>query len=310
MWTPLARWAGLALGVVDRPGDDLKIHGSPVPLLGGVAVIASTMGTLAVFGRPLPVAETIAVAAALAVGLADDVRPRPPWFRAGVLAAAGVVLAVGGVRLVPFGALGAIGTVLLTMACANAVNIMDGQDGLAGGVAAVAAVGMAVISSLAGDPVGVALGAALAGGLAGFLIWNRPPARIFLGNGGAYAVGATLAILFARISADGWSGALAAGTCLGVFVIELTLTVARRWRSARPLGAGDRLHSYDVLALGGNRGAVTLFFWGLGALAAAGGVLVSRLPVSIAAPAVGAMALGGLVYGAWLSQAPRRTSGV
>ncbi len=136
--------------------------------------------------------------------------------------------------------------VLATVACCNAVNMVDGQDGLAAGLGAIAALGLAAV--LAAGAFATALPLALAGALAGFLVWNRPPARIFLGDGGAYAVGVLLAASAAQATSAGWHGLLAAGACLGVFAYELVATIARRLASSAPTVRGDRDHSYDRLA--------------------------------------------------------------
>ena len=81
----------------------------------------------------------------------------------------------------------------LALACANAVNIVDGQDGLAGGLAALASLSMGVSAHILGVTPGLSLGLAVGGSLLVFLLWNAPPASLFLGNGGAYGVGIVLA---------------------------------------------------------------------------------------------------------------------
>jgi UDP-GlcNAc:undecaprenyl-phosphate/decaprenyl-phosphate GlcNAc-1-phosphate transferase len=309
--TPVARVAGLRLGLVDSPQPGpLKIHEAPVSLLGGIAVVAATLGGVAIVGRWVPGAVATAAILALGTGLLDDVRPLPAWLRALLQALAGLLLVLGGLRLAPLGPLGAVGVVFLAVACTNAVNMMDGQDGLAGGLTAIAALGLAGLSALLNQPDGVDLGIALAGALAGFLVWNRPPARIFLGNGGAYGIGLLLAALVAGVSnVGGWSGMLAAGTCLGVFVLELVLTVARRARAADSLVGGDRGHSYDVLARFLPRQSVTLGFWGLGAAAALAAIIFSRAPVAVAAPIVGVAGLVALWWVARLSSQVRPPAG-
>lgn len=276
--TPAARRLGLATGAVDRGGDRLKIHSKPVPVLGGLAVVASTLGALWGLGPRPAVAVVGAVVLALGTGLMDDIRSLSPRTRVLLEAAAGVILVAGGLRLEPLGPFGGAGVVLIVLACTNAVNLLDGQDGLAGGLAAIAALGLA---ALAGPGGAAGLGLALAGGLAGFLVWNRPPARIFLGDGGAYAVGIILAILAARATATGgWHGLLAAGVSLGVFAFELALTIIRRVCSRDPLSGGDRLHSYDVLARRTrNRPVVTLAFWALGGLCAGLALVMRSLPL-------------------------------
>jgi UDP-GlcNAc:undecaprenyl-phosphate GlcNAc-1-phosphate transferase len=314
VFTPVARSVGLRLGLVDRPQPGpLKIHETPVSLLGGIAVVASSLGGLAVLGEWLPGAVVAAGVLALGTGLLDDVRPLPALARVAFLSLVGALLASGGFLVDPLGPLAALGTVLLVLACANAVNIMDGQDGLAGGLSAIAAAGLAALAARSGRAETAVLGLALAGALGGFLVWNRPPARIFLGNGGAYAVGSLLAAqALVVIEADGWRGVLAAGVCLGVFAFEVAFTVARRFLGGEPLAAGDRLHSYDVLLRGGaGRGLVTLAFWSLGAVAGALALLVGRLPLPGAwlLALAAAAAAAGAGMGLWARRiAPLRKS--
>lgn len=282
--TPVAATLGRRLRAVDRPAESLKIHERPVSTLGGLSVIVATFGAMVATGTRLDPAVLGGLVIVLLAGLADDLRPLPALARVAAQIGAGVILLVGGIRLEPLGLLGAVGLVVVVLACANAVNLVDGQDGLAGGLAAVAALGLAVLALQGGDHVAGTLGMALAGALFAFLVWNRPPARIFLGNGGAYAVGTLLAILAARVAnTDGWRSLMAAGACLGVFAMELTLTVARRMRSAQSLATGDRHHSYDVLSeVFGNRTFVTLMFCGLGAVAVGLALAIVRLPLEAA----------------------------
>jgi UDP-GlcNAc:undecaprenyl-phosphate/decaprenyl-phosphate GlcNAc-1-phosphate transferase len=285
---------GSAFGLVDRAVDELKIHRAPVPVLGGVTVVvAAAIGMLA-GGRPVSWGLVGAVAIALLAGLVDDARPLPASVRVLLLLLAGGALATS------FDAppAAAIGILLLVLACANAVNIVDGQDGLAGGLAAAAALALAALGAIRGDEMAVAVGLAGAGAMVGFLPWNWPRARLFLGNGGAYAVGVVLAFLAARaVAVGGWRGLLAAGICLGVFAFEVAFTVARRATAGGAITAGDRLHSYDLLSRTSGRIASTLWFWAFGLLAGALGVSVGVLPLSFGVPLAAAAALGGSWWG-------------
>lgn len=276
--TPLAGRVATRLGLVDAPASNgnragpLKIHIRPIPVLGGAAVVAAALGAVVILGWGPMVWVAAAVAVALGSGIADDARPMPPWVRVQFQILAGLLLSAGGLRFGPDGALGVVAVVLLTVACANAVNLVDGQDGLAAGLGAIAALALGMLAQ--GE--WRALGLATAGALAGFLLWNRPPARIFLGNGGAYAIGVVLAGLAAAATQDGgMRGLLAAASCLAVFAFELSTTVARRLKAGVPLAAGDRRHGYDLLSdrLGG-RTLATLVFWGIGTTTAAIGLLI------------------------------------
>jgi UDP-GlcNAc:undecaprenyl-phosphate/decaprenyl-phosphate GlcNAc-1-phosphate transferase len=295
--TPITRRVGLALGVVDRPtGDELKIHREPIPLLGGVAVISGAAAAQAVWGGWLPWAVLAAAGLALAVGLLDDVRPIAPFVRVGLLAGVASILVIGGTGFDRFGVVGGAGLILLVLACANAVNITDGQDALAGGVAAISSLGLAATLALHGDEGAASLGLSLAGALTAFLVWNRPPARVFLGDGGAYAVGTLLAFLAARVvEVGGLRGFLAAGAALGVLAFEVGFSVGRRVTAGEHVAGGDRLHSYDLLAARWGRTGSTLAFWALAAACAGGAVVVSSLPAAAGASLLG----GGVALAAW-----------
>jgi UDP-GlcNAc:undecaprenyl-phosphate GlcNAc-1-phosphate transferase len=288
---PLARATGTAVGVVDRPGK-LKIHARPVPLTGGIAVIGATIAAVAIVGPALEGAVAAAIAGALALGLVDDVRPLSAWLRVGLLGLIAIAIVAGDVELEPLGALAGVALVAGAILCANAVNVMDGQDALAGGLVTIAALGLAVLAHLAEARDAEVLALALAGGTLAFLWWNRPPASIFLGNSGAYAVGFTLAVLVGELSRDGWRHLAAALLVLGVFAFEVVSTLARRAAARGSLTGGDRNHSYDVLSGPGpggrTRAALTL--WTVAAIAAGLALIVATAPVPIAS-GTGALAV-------------------
>jgi UDP-GlcNAc:undecaprenyl-phosphate/decaprenyl-phosphate GlcNAc-1-phosphate transferase len=243
-------------------------------------VVAATLLGAALTGHGDPWVAA-AVCLALAGGLADDVRPLPPWVRLAVQSGAGALLVLGGLRLTPLGVAGGLALIFTTVVCCNAVNMVDGQDGLASGLGAFAAVGLAGV--LVVDGAAAPLPLAAAGALVGFLVWNRPPARVFLGDAGAYALGVLLAASVAQTAATGWPALLAAGVCLGVFAYELVSTVVRRLTSATPAALGDREHSYDRFAERlGSRVGSSLVMWLLGALCSllAVGVVVNLAPLA------------------------------
>jgi UDP-GlcNAc:undecaprenyl-phosphate GlcNAc-1-phosphate transferase len=191
-------------------------------------------------------------------------------------------------------AAGAAGTVVVVIALLNAVNLLDGLDGLATSVAALGALGFAVV--LDGDARTTAM--ALAGALLGFLVWNRPPARIYLGDAGSYLVGTALALLLALtvVADDGIATPAGALLFVAVPVADTTIAVVRRYRAGRPLFRGDRGHVYDQLVdMGWSAGRSTL------ACAAAQAALVALgLAASILAgvPAVTLVAVVVAVVGA------------
>ena len=230
-------------GVIDRPGT-LKIHETPVPYLGGVAVFAGLVVGEAV-GRPVTL---IPLSAALALGITDDRFGLPATLRLTAQLGVGAVIAA----TVPVHLPGWIGVPLIVVASViliNAFNLLDGLDMLAAGVGTAAAVGFAVVTH---GPARL-MAASLAGALAAFLWFNRPPARIYLGDGGSYLLGAAMTVLLAYtwgVGVAASSGVIALAL-LAVPVAEVVCAAVRRRRSRRPLLAGDRAHPYDLLVARG-----------------------------------------------------------
>ena len=239
--TPIAIRVAHRTGMVDRPGS-LKVQSTPVAYLGGVAVFAGVFGAIAATTSRV----LIPLALALLLGLFDDRLDISPRIR--VICEA-VIALIGG-ALVPAGdgALGVAITALLILGLLNAVNLLDGLDGLAAGVCSASAIGFAFISE---DPRLLAL--SLLGALIGFLIFNRPPARIYLGDAGAYLIGVALAILAAQSlnGASSTSASIAIWAALPLIVavpiLDTLVAILRRLRAGDPIFSGDRSHIYDQL---------------------------------------------------------------
>ncbi len=234
--TPVVRRLALRFDVVDRPGL-LKPQQAPVAYLGGVAVFLATATGLVISGRPL---VALPLVAALLLGLADDLRPLAVPLRVTVE----VGIATGAALAVPGPVLARVATGVLVVGLLNAINLLDGQDGLAAGAGIVSAVGFAMLGGAA-TPVGLGL----AGALAGFLVFNRPPATIYLGDAGAYFVGTTLAVLPALTSGAPirWSHWWAVPLLVALPVADTAIAIVRRVRARRPILSGDRSHVYDQL---------------------------------------------------------------
>ena len=134
--------------------------------------------------------------------------------------------------------------VMAVLVLVNAVNLLDGLDGLAAGVAAFGAIGF--VRRAVGLERDARAGARRARS-AGFLVWNAPPARVYLGDAGSYLIGTALAMLF--VAASQHHAAVVSGAFLfvGVPVADTTVAIVRRLRARTPLLRGDRGHVYDQL---------------------------------------------------------------
>lgn len=245
LWCLVAVRIGPRIGYVDRPDESgLKVHQTPAVPLGGVGVFIGLVAAGLINGD-LDVPVLAATSIVVVLGLVDDRWGLPPVLRLAVELVASGVLVFGLVGFDGSPTTIGLGLVLVVFAI-NAVNLFDGLDGLASSVGLVAAVGIAVLSSLRGlenvtEPL------ALAAGLAGFLVLGWHPARVFLGDAGAYLIGTVLAATILRASPGGGADLLIAAAILLVFATDLIVAVLRRLRSGRPLFEGDRSHVYDQL---------------------------------------------------------------
>ncbi len=198
--TPWFRRTALMLGFVDAPGSR-KVHRDPTPLLGGIAIFAGAiLATLIVYGGqvPQPIAGPMLAGALVAtVGLLDDRLHLPPWVRLAVQFCAFLILVAFGIHVrLPVPMIVNYGfTLFWLLGIINAINLMDNMDGLSAGVSGVAAAFMLLIGAMNNQYLVAALAAALLGACLGFLRHNFAPAKIFMGDAGAYFLGFWLAVL-------------------------------------------------------------------------------------------------------------------
>ena len=296
--TPLVAAFARRFGLMDLPGGRRQ-HPEPIPRIGGLG-IALAFG-LAVFtfwlvdrlnGHPFLIPEEVrtprftltAMAAflGLAIGLLDDALDlRARWQMLGYFAIAAVIVAAGirigfindprGDGLIQLAPPIAIGfTVFWIVGMVNALNFIDGLDGLAAGVAAIAAVALGATALLpaVNEPFVAWMNFTLAGALAGFLVFNFHPAKVFLGTTGVAFVGTMLAVL----SIFGTAKVAAALLVLGVPIIDTFYVIIRRVVTGQAPFAPDRGHFHHKLLDVGlsHRQAVLLIYaitLGLGALA-------------------------------------------
>jgi UDP-GlcNAc:undecaprenyl-phosphate GlcNAc-1-phosphate transferase len=285
MLTPLVRLLALKAGFVDVPRAD-RHHRTPTPYLGGVAVfLAMLLGLLAIgeitsgtSGHHGRVILLLVGAASLVLGLADDWRHlSPPLKFAGQVGITTLFLAVAGPGPTGSAAFDGVIGLFWIVGFMNAFNFLDNMDGVLAGVSFVAVLGL-VGMSLAHGVTGSAWLLVLAGALFGFLLFNAPPARIFLGDAGSLFLGGI-------VSAAAWMFASEVSTPGAWFALPLILayplfdilfvTVTRLKRGQRPwIGGRDHTtHRLNTL-LGGPRKALLVVYGlsvvgSLGAFAAA-----------------------------------------
>jgi UDP-GlcNAc:undecaprenyl-phosphate GlcNAc-1-phosphate transferase len=292
--TPVVRRLAVRWRLGDKP-NGRKSHAEPIPHLGGIAMflaIAVAVVAAAVLLRPgaydwsLAVKAVPALMTVVMLGLVDDMRSLRARQKLVVqIVVAAVLVAVGfrfftGVWLLDVSSiLLVVLSMLFIVGMLSSVNLIDGHDGLAAGVTLIAAVGFAVIGSMIGAPDVATLALAVGGACLGFLFFNFPPGRIYMGDTGSMLLGLLLGLMACAVSMRAHSPNIFAAVCfvLGVPILDTVLAIARRIVLRSPLFAADTLHMHHVLrdaGLSPRRTLLVLYgmqvlFCGLGVAAAA-----------------------------------------
>ena len=287
---PLIMWVSHKAGWYDLP-NERKIHTGQIPRLGGVGIFLSFAVAifilvltrddgLSMLSRHWPVAA--GMVAIHLVGLLDDFLDLRALARFAAQTAIAVFVVVMGYRfrelwlpgvgVVGLGPLSYPFTILWIVGAVNAVNMIDGMDGLSGGVAIIAAFSMSVVFLDRGAVAPAMVAIALVGSLAGYLFYNFPPARIFMGDSGSTFLGFALAVLPLMDESGAAPGiwAWGAGTVLLVPIFDGLAAIMRRQRRGVSLMSPDKWHlHHKLMRLGlGTRSILAVIYAGCMALGA------------------------------------------
>jgi UDP-GlcNAc:undecaprenyl-phosphate GlcNAc-1-phosphate transferase len=261
----------------DMP-NERKIHTSPVPRLGGIGMfLAFVIAALAVpllmpviapghravqYGTNL-VPVFCAFALIHGLGLLDDFHNLNALLKFILQIAAAALVTLGGftISVVNIPSVGTVAlgilswplTIFWIIAISNAVNFVDGIDGLAGGISGIAALALGVVGFIQGSATPALMAFALLGAILGFMLFNYPPARIFMGDSGALFLGFTLAVIpLLKVPGPTSLGdLLAPATVMAVPILDVVAAIVRRVREKRPIYSPDKEHiHHKLLALG------------------------------------------------------------
>lgn len=210
--TPLSTRLAHRFGAIDHPtGEEHKAHDDPTPYLGGIALFAAcVLGSLVLFrlGNPAGRADLF-VALGLAIGLGviglvDDVRKLPPGARLLFQIGAALIAWNAGfeVHLTQVDPIDAVLSLVWIVGITNAFNLLDNMDGLSAGLAGIAAAIFSVLSLIGELEALSIVSASLSGACFGFLVHNRHPARVFMGDSGSLFLGFLLACIGVRLRFD------------------------------------------------------------------------------------------------------------
>ena len=312
--TPLVMGMARRLGAVDQPGPR-RIHDRPIPRLGGLAIAIAVLVTAWAAWRlpgPTSVLElkpllglTLASVPILLMGVWDDMRGlAPPFKLAAQVMAALVLVAFGyGVPMLtnPFSGSVASGflnvplTVLWVVVVTNAINLIDGLDGLAPGAVMIASLTLWWVGRTHGDGWVMFIGAPLAGASLGFLRYNFPPARVFMGDTGSQFVGLVLAAISLLENRKGTAAItlLFPLVTLGIPLLDGVSAFVRRLAQGRPVFHGDAEHLHHrLLRIGLSPRSALLVLWYLCFYLGVMAVLLAALPHVYSWFVLGLLAMG------------------
>jgi UDP-GlcNAc:undecaprenyl-phosphate GlcNAc-1-phosphate transferase len=294
--TPLMRKIAVATDAVDHPNSAHKSHKKPVPYLGGVAIIIGVISisysaslisnfTSATFW----LASSVLGPALLLglIGLWDDLRNLPPLPRfiaqslAGIFTASILIVtdSVGNPTGSAF--FDAIVTIFWIVGICNSINFFDNLDGGAAGTVAISSIGLAYLSLIGDQYLIAALSIVTAGATLGFLVWNKSPAKIYMGDAGALFLGvllATLTIRFQPTTKTELSAFLTPLFLLAIPILDTTVAVLSRIRRhLSPFQGGQDHLSHRLIRLGLSRKNSALVLWTLSGLFVSIAIMLSTL---------------------------------
>ncbi len=290
----LIRW-GHQSGTLDTP-DDRKIHSSPVPHLGGIAICLAFAASVVLFNPDFPYLYPLLAGLAVIVltGLADDLWQMRPWVKfSGEIFAALIFLVGSGISLNSFGQLlnaeelttgryALAVSVFCIIGVINAFNMADGLDGLAGGLSLVGCVFLGYFS-IQSAQTGISIMLfGLSGALIGFLFYNHHPARIFMGDTGSLSLGYLLSafcILLVQGDRTVQIAPVSMAIVMGLPIVDSLLVMfGRILRGHNPFRADQTHLHHRLLALGFDHAMTVRLCWGLMLLCGSLALVVRDLP--------------------------------
>lgn len=273
------RKLALRFGAVDSPNMARKVQTEPVPYLGGVAIVigvfVATYTTVLIEDKNVGLASTVLIPAVFmaVMGLVDDLRGLPPWPRLITQTFVGVIVAAILIATDTIGTpsqifiVDSIITVLWIVGICNSINFFDNLDGGAAGTVVVISVFTFLIAYDRGQLMISALSIVTAGATAGFLIWNRPPAKIYMGDAGALFLGIIVAVLTIRLNPGikpSWKSLSIPLYLMAVPLLDTTVAVTSRLsRGISPFTGGRDHLSHRLMRKGLHRRTAAISLWAL-----------------------------------------------
>ena len=306
------------LSVMDLPNMQRKTQSEPVPYLGGVAIALSiiTVTYAAIFYSdnttttfPLVTYALLPAAVLGLMGLIDDIRGLPALPRLLTQTVVAILVAIfilnRNLDSVPFSnqMLNDIVHVIWIVAICNSINFFDNLDGGAAGSVAVSTLGIAIIAANQGQELVTALSVVTCGATVGFLLWNKSPAKIYMGDAGALFLGVLVAVLTIRLNpgiTPKFNSIAILPMLLAVPILDICIAVfSRLRRGISPFTGGKDHLSHRLMRKGFSKRGSAYCLWSMQASFVAIALVVYSFSTTLGTPGVvlaGAYWLGAFVW--------------
>jgi len=284
--------AAKRVNAYDHPDGGRKVQEHPIPRLGGLAIAGAFTLIIAIglmvtgrLGFALALGVLIPALVAAAIGLADDRWHLNPYLRLGGQAGVGLLAWTLGTRVAVTGlpAMDLAITVLWVMIIINGINLLDNSDGLAASTILVMGIGSSVIAAMFGQALVSLFGVVLVGVSLGYLRHNWHPAKVYMGDSGAYFLGSLAAMLLIRLTpenAPGWGGVMIVVLLALLPLVDTTyVTVTRSSRGIHPFTAGRDHLSHRLQDRGVSVPGSVLLLQGVSLAGAVGAILMSAVMI-------------------------------
>jgi len=312
------RALAIKLSAMDLPNMERKTQKEPVPYLGGVAIAVSIISITyaAIFYSdntkttfPLVTYALLPAAVLGLMGLIDDLRGLPPLPRLITQTTVAILVAIfmlhRDIDAMPFGGhlINDIINVVWIVAICNSINFFDNLDGGAAGSVAISTFGIAIIASNQGQELVTALSVVTCGATVGFLLWNKSPAKIYMGDAGALFLGVLVAVLTIRLNpgiTPKFNSIAILPMLLAVPILDTCIAVfSRLRRGISPLTGGKDHLSHRLMRKGFSKRGSAYMLWGMQASFVGIALVVYSYSTTLGTPGVvlaGAYWLGAFVW--------------
>lgn len=291
------RKLAIRIGAMDRPNLERKTQKEPVPYLGGVAIALTILIiTYASIAAKQPSAEKFTLASQVLIpasllglmGLVDDLKGLAAFPRLVIQTLAAIIMSLILIKTDTMGfafgnsAVDAIASILWIVGICNSINFFDNLDGGAAGTVAAATIGIFLIAFTQGQELISALAILTAGATLGFLMWNKSPAKIYMGDAGALFLGIIISTLTIRLNPDidpNWKSLAIPVILLAVPILDTTVAVTSRiYRGLTPFNGGKDHLSHRLVRIGFTQRIAAFILWGASGICATISYLIYKYP--------------------------------